>query len=64
MQRSADQEVALAKYNLGLLYLFGLGVEQDIDKACKLFEQAEAWKSFEQDGNTDADAKNMLSKLQ
>lgn len=39
-QEAADNGVANAKYNLGVLYHQGLGVEKNIDKAMELYEQA------------------------
>ena len=45
-----DGDNALAKYNLGVIYAQGEGVEQDFAKAAELFQQAHAL------GNSDATA--------
>ncbi len=47
LQKSAQKENAEALRNLGLLYLFGSGIEEDNEKAASLFEKAFA---LENDG--------------
>jgi len=62
-EKAANQDYAYAQYNLGILYLYGLGVEKDVNKAKSLFEKAKDKCVFAKVEIDVINLKNEITKL-